>query len=155
MRASTFFVGALAIIGCERGPSSVFCGTPTPKPGEGLNPLIEDRAVCYDDRATCERATDDCSGHRPGWSCTTLQQARPTTDPLAGISECWPSTRLCEASRTRWSAAGDCTSVDQVYCSTTNHALSCYISERDCGRAGELVSQVLHVDKARCASRRD
>jgi hypothetical protein len=144
---------ALALIGCERGSPTVFCGKPTPRPGQGLNPLLESRPICYDDRATCERETSGCAGDRPGWTCTTLPG--PSGDPLAGISECWPSTTLCDKASAAWRTGSECTAVDEVSCTTTNHVLSCYASARDCDRAGELTARVLHVDKPRCASRRD
>jgi hypothetical protein len=151
--ANMILVGALAMFGCERQAPTVFCGKPAPKPGEGLNPLLANRSVCYDDRATCESVTDGCSADRPAWSCTTL--SGPSADPLAGISECWPSMRLCEAARAGWAGGGNCARVDEVSCSTTNHVLMCYASTSDCTRAIELVSDVLHVDRARCVSRRD
>jgi hypothetical protein len=153
VRASFMIVGALALLGCEREAPTVFCGKPAPKPGEGLNPLLKNRSVCYDDRATCERETGGCSADRPGWTCVTLKSSNG--DPLSGISECWPSMRLCEAAHASRAAASECTAVDEVSCTTTNHVLMCYASVGDCDRAGDLTSRVLHVEKARCASRRD
>jgi len=152
MCARLLIVGALALFGCEHEPATVFCGKPTRHPGEGLNPLLEGRPVCYDDRATCERETEGCSADRPGWTCTTMQSS--PGDPLGGVSECWPSMRSCEAAHASSTAAGDCLSVGEVSCTTTNHVLMCYASAADCDRAGDLTSRVLHVEKARCASRR-
>jgi hypothetical protein len=152
MRASLAIVGALAMFGCERDEPTVFCGKFAQKPGEGINPLLQNRSICYDDRATCERKTEGCSGDHPGWTCTTIQSSRG--DPLAGISECWPSMRLCEAARASYTAASACSPVDEVSCTTTNHALMCYAGAADCDRVGDLRWR-MHSEKERCASRRN
>ncbi len=155
-------LGALAFVvalaACHRGHrAELYCGT-LGSPGSG-NPLLEaSRYFCFEDRAACDQRARSCVAvEDPSWACFATVADGPSSDPMAGMTECFPAAAMCDASRptrlgVRYHATA-CAHVDAVYCRTADHALACTRPEHDCDQVREFEADVLHEHATACQKR--
>lgn len=149
---------ALAMAACHRGHhAGLYCGTLGS--GRAINPLLEpSRYFCFDDRAACDARARNCvAASDPSWACFATEADGASSDPLVGMTECFPAKAMCEASRPRHLGARyhatECTAVDAVYCRTSDHGVACTQSEHDCELVRDFEASVLSDHASACTKR--
>jgi hypothetical protein len=158
-------VAIAAASACRDADDAMFCrGGGAGPPGEGLNPLISPtQQLCFDSAAACatsrhgEKPPSCVEVARPRWHCSSLRSTRATTDPLDGAAWCYPSAALCELSRSppsEYLQVGPCTPAAVVYCSSSDHGISCQATAATCELGESLTAEVLGLKRGSCVPHR-
>jgi len=148
------------VVACKHEPAApVYCKTLDPaQRATAAVHVLPNPTFCFDDAAACGSGCVAVTA--PRWSCMTLTSREPTTDPSLGrFTTCEPTAAMCEGSRPspdvdRVLTTSACVGVALVYCSESEHALTCAATESECGTLRAELVRALHVDASACTARR-
>jgi hypothetical protein len=125
--------------------------------------------LCYDDTAACRKMVEEHGGEctpsgTPAWHCFSMSASKPTRDPMNGITTCFPTQEMCEASRelsplveNGTFVLSPCSADETVYCtmSSASNAVQCFSEQSWCDLTRTMVAKMMHdaPEMAACTPR--